>query len=177
MPPLSEEIHNAINTSAKHFDLPPELVAAIVQVESSGNVLAWRVEPFYRWLWNPRTRNPFQSDHRGLNPPADFVGSPGRSKATSWVGQKISWGPMQIMGAVARELGYTGWLTALCSADEGIHWGCVHLNNLRHRFFDRYGWDGVIAAYNAGSPRRKPGGWFENQSYVNKVNSHIEGRL
>lgn len=174
--PLSEEIQNVIYRWASEFDLPPQLVAAIVIVESSGNPAAWRVEPFYRWLWNPRSNTPYRSSHTGLNPPDDFVGTPGHSKATAWVGQKTSWGLMQIMGAVARELGFKGWFPELCQIDKGIEYGCRHLHNLT-RFKGRYGWEGVIAAYNAGTPRRKPGGWFENQEYVNKVMSHIEGPL
>jgi len=78
---------------------------------------------------------------------------------------------MQIMGATARELGFRAHFPALCS-EQGVKFGCEHLIRLRYRFYPSHGWDGVIAAYNAGSPRMSNGKW-ENQSYVDKVHKEM----
>ena len=82
--------------------------------------------------------------------------------------QMTSWGLMQVMGAVARELGHTGPLSDLLDPPTGLFYGCLHLRRFRAKYDI---WPDVIAAYNAGSPRRVAGqiGPYVNQSYVDKV--------
>lgn len=135
-----------------HFGIPNELLRAIIQVESGGDTWAIRYEPGYRWLYN-EARPP-----RGVSGP------------TEREAQKTSWGLMQVMGAVAREHGFDGrFLSKLCDPSVGIEYGCKHLASLYRRFGQRNGWEGVAAAYNAGSPRRREDGRWENQGYVDKV--------
>lgn len=130
-----------IERKAEKYGLPWPLVMAVVDVESSGNPWAYRYEPAYQWLVG-----------QGLTP-------------TEQMAQRTSWGLMQVMGAVAREYGFKGWLTELCQPDVGLEYGCRHLK----RYADRYrNWLDAIAAYNAGSPR-KAGDVYVNQSYVDKV--------
>ena len=135
--------------------LPIGLVHAVVQTESSGDPWAYRYEPaFYKNYIHAR--------------PWKVYGS--ISLETEMSGLATSWGLMQIMGVVARERGYTrAYLTELCKYDYGLEYGCRHLKHLEQRFMDAHGWNGVIAAYNAGSPRRDQTGEFVNQSYVNKI--------
>jgi soluble lytic murein transglycosylase-like protein len=77
---------------------------------------------------------------------------------------------MQVMGATARELGFKGrFFTELCDPMEGLNYGCRYLVRLQREHFDRLGWPGVAAAYNAGTPRRLASGNFANQVYVDKV--------
>ena len=102
--------------------------------------------------------------------PPDFAALPSiGSRDTEWALQAASWGPMQVMGAVARELGFRGWFPALCTWPAGVDYGTLHLRKLRNRFLDKYGWEGVAAAYNAGSPNRLDNGQWANQSYVDKI--------
>lgn len=130
-----------IRAAAAKYSLPWALVKAIVHTESSGNPWAYRYEPHYKYL----------------------VGS--NLRVTEQVGQQTSWGLMQVMGAVAREHGFTGWFPELCQPALGLEYGCRHLK----RYADQYGhWHDVIASYNAGSPR-KVGEQYVNQSYVDKV--------
>lgn len=75
------------------------------------------------------------------------------------------------MGAVAREYGFRGWLSSLCDPEINLRYGCKHLKNLERRFLVTYGWEGVVSAYNAGSPRRKGKSLWENQTYVNKIHT------
>lgn len=140
------ELTTLIKSSASRRSLPWELVYAICQVESSLNPSAIRHEPRYRWL---------VGDNETMSP-------------TERQDQMTSWGLMQVMGAVARELGHTGPLSDLLDPPTGLFYGCLHLRRFRAKYDI---WPDVIAAYNAGSPRRVAGqiGPYVNQSYVDKV--------
>lgn len=158
---------------AHAFDLPPLLVYGIVQVESGGDPDAFRAEPAYRYLYDVEKDGPFRAlsgeEIATAKAPPDFPHLALCSRHSEWFGQQSSWGPMQIMGAVAREEGFEGPFPQLCSLDDGVHWGCHHLRSLADRYQDKDGWTGVISAYNQGSPRRHDNGLFCNQDYVNRV--------
>lgn len=133
---------DTIQRIASAYDLPWALVEAIVMTESSGHADAYRYEPHYQYL----------------------VGSD--LSVTEQVGQQISWGLMQVMGAVAREVGFRGWFPALCVPETGLLYGCKHIK----RFYDRYkNWQDAISSYNQGSPRKNADGRYLNQSYVDTV--------
>ena len=140
------ELTQLIKSAAAKRTLPWELVYAICQVESSLNPTATRYEPHFRWL---------VGDNEAMSPSERHD-------------QMTSWGLMQVMGSVARELGHTGPLTDLLHPPTGLFYGCLHLRRFRAKY-DL--WPDVIAAYNAGSPRRVAGqiGPYVNQSYVDKV--------
>ena len=142
----NDELTTLIKSAASRRSLPWELVYAIRQVESSLNPSAIRHEPHYRWL---------VGDNETMSP-------------TERHEQMTSWGLMQVMGAVARELGHTGPLSDLLDPPTGLFYGCLHLRRFRAKYDI---WPDVIAAYNAGSPRRVAGqiGPYVNQSYVDKV--------
>lgn len=138
---MTDEITRAIQACAAEYRLPWELVKAICQVESSMNPWAIRHEPGYRWL----------------------VGD--SHEETEHMGQKTSWGLMQVMGAVAREYGFTGHFPRLCVPIVGLEYGCKHLA----KFHDRYKtWPEAIVSYNAGRPV-KIDGRYRNQEYLDKV--------
>lgn len=167
-----------IEASASRHSLSVALVSAIVTVESGGNTWAWNPEPPYRYFWDVRRSQPFRrvtaAENASEKPPADFRALAGDAD-NEWWAQAASWGLMQVMGGVARERGYRGaYLSALCDAETGLEYGCLHLLWMRRRFLVRHGWNGVIAAYNAGSPRYA-GDQFENQAYVDKVRRALKG--
>lgn len=167
---LPRELESVVAAAAGEARLPLALVRAIVVVESAGNRWAWRAEPAYRWLWDWAANRPFRRitlDERvGERAPDDFPHPPWCSRHTEWWGQQCSWGPMQVMGAVARQHGYVGPFPRLCGP-EGVRVGCRHLAILR----DEHGpdWRDVAAAYNAGRPRRRQDGRYVNQDYVDRV--------
>lgn len=165
--------------AARH-SLPAVLVAAIVAVESNGNTWAWNPEPRYRYFWDVKRNAPFRAlsaaERVSEKPPADFRGLAG-DPDNEWWAQAASWGLMQVMGGVARERGYRGaYLSALCDSQAGLEYGCLQLAYLRRRYFAAWHWGGVIAAYNAGSPRLI-GEEYENQRYVDKVRAQLGGAL
>lgn len=170
-----------IQSAAARHGLSPLLVAAIITTESAGNTYAWNPEPKYRWFWNVATNKPFrtlsQAEIDSEIPPLDFPYLAG-DRDQEWWAQQASWGLMQIMGAVARENGFTRrYLTQLVDEEDSIEYGCRQLLRLKGRYHQDHGWPGVIAAYNAGSPRRSKARptLYENQSYVDKVMKALGG--
>ena len=149
MPGRLEEIKGLLINTARRHQLDPNLVAALVIAESGATPEAVRFEPHYQWLYQPEKVKPRLS-----------------SLETEINLQKTSFGPMQIMGAVAREHGLTGWLTRLCHPALGLEYGCRHLAWLVQRFETP---EAAVSAYNQGHPKRNSDGAFVNQNYVNKV--------
>lgn len=94
---------------AGRYALDPALVCAIVEQESGWDSGAYRYEPaFYVHYVMPQ---------RGLS-------------ATEAYARAFSWGLMQVMGEVARELGYLGKFTDLCIYPErGLDIGCNHFKH------------------------------------------------
>ena len=142
---IDPSIDHAILAIAPQFSLAPNLVRAICEVESSFNPWAYRYEPQYKYL----------------------VGDKLTMSETERIGQMCSWGLMQVMGGVARESGFRGYLPQLCDPNIGLNYGCKHLA----KFFTKYlNWPDAIASYNAGSPRKNlADGGYVNQVYVDRV--------
>lgn len=141
---------NTISQVSEAYGLDPKLVASIVMVESSGETCATRYEPEYHYLLTPER----------------FSKSLRISLDTEQVSQKMSFGLMQVMGGLARELGFEGHLVELCEPTIGLNYGCKYLKKL----LDKYGKLGdAISAYNQGSPRKRLTGEYYNQEYVDKV--------
>lgn len=143
-----------IEKAAKDADpsLGVALVAAVCMVESSGNPYAVRYEPHWKHFLDVHewARKIVASSH------------------TEGMMQASSWGLMQVMGTVARELGHKGWISELIEPPVGLKYGCMKLKEC----LDKHGYEGGIAAYNAGTPRKKADGKFFNQPYVDKVLQH-----
>ena len=90
--------------SARTYGLPVAIVQGIMEVESGGNPFAMKFECHYRWLVDVNTLKPFRyltpGEIYNIRPPDDFNYLTGTTPDTEWIGQKTSWGPMQVMGAV-----------------------------------------------------------------------------
>jgi len=159
MTKISDFHKRLILEQAGKFGVEPALIAAICQRESDFNADAMRLEDGYRWLWR--------------------VGeNAGRLKITFRTEEKLqsfSYGLMQLMGATARSCGFLEPLPVLLDPQKNLEFGCRYLMSL----FDRFGklgknveagWcDAVVAAYNAGSPRRVNNLKFVNEGYVRAV--------
>lgn len=152
------ELEIAIKKYAEFFGLDPDLIRAICKKESNYNPWAIRFEPVV------------YANGNYLITPAAYASRLLISVETEKVMQSCSIGAMQVMGFLARELGYYGELTKLCAPDFGIKYGCTQLK----RLFQKYGDEAeVISAYNQGSPRKSPGGQFLNFQYVDAVHTNL----
>ena len=93
--------------AASAQSLDPALVCAVVEQESSWNPWAMRYEPafFAKYVANLYTNN--------------------KITASEAYARGFSWGLMQVMGQVARELGFDGsFLSQLCEPETGLAVGC-----------------------------------------------------
>lgn len=101
------ELETLAKTIAQQAGLDPALVCAVVEQESSWDPKAKRYEPgFYERYIVPLT-----------------------VKTTEGHLRAFSWGLMQVMGQVARELGFKGDLTDIQDPMIGLTLGCEHLKN------------------------------------------------
>ncbi len=146
-------LHSAMYHHSVMYGVDPRITAAIVWRESAGRCYAPRYEKGWKWFYKPQ----------------EFARMSGVSVATEMVCQQMSWGAMQVMGAVAREMGHTGGLPELVEPDVGIRFGVMKFRSLfdRHKVLTE-----AVSAYNQGSPRRMGGGAFKNQAYVDVVMKH-----
>jgi soluble lytic murein transglycosylase-like protein len=129
----------------------PKLVHALIVNESNFDAWATRYEPNWQYF----TRVSFYAKELGI------------SVETESMHQSTSWGLMQVMGGTARDLGFDEQLTTLCIPNVNIIVGISYLKHLQTRYGQNL--EKVVAAYNAGSPRRNKDGRWKNQAYVDKV--------
>src|SRR5579863_4428600 len=93
--------------TAAAYSLDPALVCAVVEQESSWNPWAMRFEPlfFAKYVASLYTNN--------------------KVSASEAYARGFSWGLMQVMGQVAREVGFDApFLSALCDPEQGLTVGC-----------------------------------------------------
>ncbi|HEX7048581.1 MAG TPA: lytic transglycosylase domain-containing protein [Longimicrobiales bacterium] len=165
-------IATLIEEAGRVAGLEAAFVGAIVQVESEGYPYAGNPEPRYRYLWDVRRNRPFRAltpeEIASEFPPDDWYdlrGWHGRDADAEWWWQQASIGLMQVMGAVAREEGFTAVsLLELCDPAANLTVGCRHLRRLV--LWADGNLEMAAAAYNAGR-----GGWDSaaGQAYAQKV--------
>lgn len=107
-------------------EITTELVMALIWVESDGDPWAVRYEPGYQYFYDHKRKLAlYDNDHSaGVN----------RNRASSVLGsteftcQSQSYGLLQLMGAAARERGFTQrWLTEMFDPELNIKFGTLHL--------------------------------------------------
>lgn len=140
-----------LSITAEKHGLEPELVAAVSYHESGGNKYAMRYEPNWSYFYQPDK----------------FAHALSISVDSEMQSQKFSYGYLQVMGSVARELGYTDSLIRLCEPFNAYEYGCAKLAECFRRFPIM---NAAIAAYNAGTPKMAANGvGYINQQYVDSV--------
>lgn len=141
------------NSTAKALGLDPDLVSAICSQESNYTPAAARYEKNWGYFFEVER----------------FSKILGITYDTEYQLQKFSFGIMQVMGSVARELGFQGYLTELITPENGILYGCKKLKALSKRYSNV---SDVIAAYNGGNAS-KVNGNYPNRRYVEDVQKRI----
>jgi len=110
MPPTADVLIKLAVDTAKQFNLDPPLVCGLVEQESAWNPWAMRYEPafFARYVAPQYTNN--------------------KISATEAYERAFSFGLLQLMGQVAREIGFPKqFLSELCDPATGLFWGCKEL--------------------------------------------------
>jgi soluble lytic murein transglycosylase-like protein len=148
-------VGESIQAIAFELGLDENLVTAITRVESSATNWACRYEPGWRHFYQVQ----------------DFAVKLGQTFDTERMQQATSWGPMQVMGAVARELGFKQHLSMLAVPEIGVRYGCLKLQQLQKRYKTE---EEVISSYNQGSPIKDPTGKLRNHLYVAKVQAELK---
>lgn len=145
-----EEVKEEIIKQCEGLGLDETLALAICEVESNFDINAIRYEPTFRYSIN-----------------LQYYGRLFRiSQDTEKAFQAMSYGPMQVMGLVMRELGFKGHFVDLIKNQKpSIHYALKKLKLLTNKYENELH---VISAYNAGSIK-KIGNKFSNQEYVDKV--------
>jgi len=147
---MMEELKSLALEISLDYKIDYPLFYSIITVESGWNPKVMRYELSYRWT---------------VRPP-DFASALGITYDTEVQMQKFSYGLCQIMGGKARDLGYGGFLADLLTPRINLELGAKIISQLS----SKYGYEpDVISSYNQGTPRKTPGGLFENQQYVDKV--------
>lgn len=130
-----------------------DLLTALVMTESSGNHLATRFEA--GWVYFVKVAENAKS-----------VGIPVHLEKKF---QATSWGLCQVMGSVAREMGFNEHLKQLLIPRVGLEFGAKKLARCLTNYKGSY--HDALAAYNGGSARRDEFGELEPMldEYVKKV--------
>jgi soluble lytic murein transglycosylase-like protein len=152
-----KRISQAIISVSEEFQLDPKIVAAVVYQESRGNTCAVRYEPaFFQKYINTRPRE----ELKGYWPASSTI-------ITERTLRAYSFGCMQVMGQVARELGFKGeFLTELTVPEKGIYFGAKKLR----KELDKFEGIEVEKAYERALERYNGGG---NSRYVPEVLAHV----
>lgn len=143
-----------IKAAAMRFGIEKEIIAAIVMTESGGNPMAVRYEPNWKYFYYSHT----------------YASELKITYTTEEMLQASSYGLMQIMGSVARELGFKDHLGKLFDVELNLEYGCRKVFELLKKYDEL---DKVIASYNAGSPRYEKSGKLVNEKYVITVNNYL----
>lgn len=134
--------------------IDPAMIRSIIQTETEwANTV--RYEEDYRYISNVMTHA--RNNHITFK--------------TETVLQRMSWGLMQVMGGTARDLGYEGHLLELATSQAlGLEYGVRYLKSRYVKYAPQLtGWsETVVAAYNAGSPKKRGDGTWVNEDYVRK---------
>lgn len=145
-----------IKKFAVEFSLDPNLIKAFILTESGADPFRNRLEISY-WKNNRYCR------------PELYAAKLGITSDTEKVNQSMSWGLMQIMGVVAREVGYKDHLTKLCEPEIGLRISLTKFKLIQNKYPIL---EDSISAWNAGTPH-KLFGYYSNQSYVTKVKGYM----
>jgi soluble lytic murein transglycosylase-like protein len=146
------EVIYAVREAAKQFEIDEDLAVAIAMQESScmWPIRSCRFEPGWSYFFNAQS----YADQQGI------------TLGTEMMLQACSWGPMHVMGSVARELGFVNPLPLLFNMREGAYYGCKKLSLLAKKYEKE---ESVISAYNAGSITLTLDKKYRNQEYVDSV--------
>jgi soluble lytic murein transglycosylase-like protein len=148
-----EELLPILEKAAQHFRIDRNLIEAIIIVESGCDEYATRYESS-------------ESVSKYLKEVKYFAEKNRITEETEKILQRTSWGLMQVMGFLARDLGFSGNIPMLVVPEINVFYGTLFLTKLLKKYNNE---ELAILSYNAGSPIKNSSGGFINQGYLDKV--------
>lgn len=136
---------NTVHKVCEEHHIDPMLLRGIITVESA---------------WDPRALR-YEQKYHDICLAAGFARKFDISEKSEITLQKFSYGLCQVMGGLARSLGYDGHLLDLLDIETNLKYGCLYLQVLQKHY--KTDVDKIISAYNAGHATPS------NLTYVNKV--------
>jgi len=132
------KLDDEILKAATLRSINPIIIKAMCIKESSLEPWATRYEGHWQWFFHP----------------IKFARLLRATEKTERIHQMTSWGLLQVMGGVARELGYKKHLATLCIPSNGLSMGCLKMRRLlnRHGTLEK-----ALSAYNTGRPNTRTG--------------------
>ena len=166
-------LQDYISRLSGKYGIPSQITQALALIESGMRNDIVNYEPLYQWLWDCDEMKPFRNltddetlsnfAPMGFTAPIAFPTNPD----AEYIQQKMTWGPFQQYGACIREAGYQGPFITLANCPEtATHFMLIQLSKLRDKYFDKHGWAGVMAAYDAGRPRKTEDGQYVNRDFL-----------
>lgn len=164
-------LQDHISQLSDRYGIPSQLTFALAAATTGMDTETMVFEPTHRWLWDcyheKRFRNLTDDETLSCISPADFHGCHLSLPDTELLGQKTAWGPFALMGSDARAAGLKGSFLTLCNDPKlTVHYTLVHLTKLRDKYFEKHGWGGVMAAYDAGRPRKDEKGQYIDHDFL-----------
>ena len=145
-----------ITSISNHYNIDKVLILAMCDVESAYTWNPWIVKDEPGWTRFLDIQSYARAIHITI--------------ATEAALQRMSWGLMQVMGTVARELGHSTMLTELCKPEVVVDLGCKKMRKLLDYYGNR---EDAISAYNQGGTKKSVTGAYLNQGYVDSVLSRM----
>jgi soluble lytic murein transglycosylase-like protein len=157
------EVQAALNPlvieTALRYEVDHKVIDAIITQESHWDAFAIRYEEKYPYLLNP----------------LHYAELLSISLSTETELQKMSWGLGQVMGAMARELGFNGPMGLLLHERVNIDIVCRLIQKINKVVKTP---EEVFATYNGGhGALDKVDGKFRNQAYVDSAMEHYKEAL
>lgn len=153
---IPNEIEEIIMAEFVSSDVDQNILKSILEQESHFNPYVLRYEPTYNYLLNPN----HYAQKLLITVP------------TETMTQKMSWGLGQIMGGLARELGFEDHMGHLLRPEINIEYVCKYLLRIQ---INAKTPDAIFACYNGGMGAllNQKDGKFPNQGYVDSCMNHL----
>ena len=148
---LEDDVREVMTNACEKFNVPENLVLAIIRKESDFQPFALRYEKHLpNTGWYKKT-------------------IPEEYKTNKYA--YCSMGLMQILYGIARDEGYEGAPFELFAPSNSLYYSIKFLGKLYKKYDNA---DDAISSYNQGKPRKDDNGKYKNQYYVDKVNDFLE---
>lgn len=123
-PPALDQWRELIEAKSQELNVDRIILASQIWTESAGVPKAYRYEHLFTWFLHP-TRGPLHDSR--LSTTANRQNAEHLLGSDEFNFQSASHGLLQVMGSVARELGYDGTPKDFYDPATNVHFGCLKI--------------------------------------------------